>query len=359
MDLQNLLIFRIGHLGDTVIALPALWAIRDAFPSAHLTLLTNIDAGNPHYVSPRNVLPERGLIDDFLAYPTNLGFAARLSAFFTLWRTLRKGKFDAVLYLMPRIRTAVQIDRDKRFFRVSGIKKVIGTDYLRRHGLSGAIPKPTPAVDLEGDFLLDLLESEGIAINKTNKKTDLLLTTSEVAAARNWLASESRVSGRKLLAVAPGSKWPSKIWDEQRFGDVVDRLIVRDNCYPIIFGGGEDHETGDRLIGRWKTGANSAGALDIRESAALLRDCGLYLGNDTGTMHIAAAVGVPCVAIFAATDWRGRWWPFGERNTVFRKTVECEGCLTPDCFNRHKCLNLVGTDEVYEACARTISEGEK
>ena len=118
-----------------------------------------------------------------------------------------------------------------------------------------------------------------------------------------------------------------------------------------IFGGAEDREKGDRLIARCKNGVNAAGSLSVRESAALLQDCTLYLGNDTGTMHLAAAVGTPCVAIFAAIDWVGKWTPFGDNNRVFRKSVECEGCHTPTCFNNHKCLDLVTVDEVYAACA--------
>ncbi len=334
-------------------ALPALWAIRNAFPNACLTLLTNIDLRNPHYVSPRDVLPEKGIIDEWIAYP------AKAVAFFRLSLELRRRHFDAVIYLMPRIRSSKQIDRDMRFFRFSGISKVIGAEYLRRNSLEQEIPKPTPVVQSESDFLLRLLSSEGI--HGDGAKTELLLDDAEISSAKNWFRATVNTAhkGRKLIAIAPGSKWKSKIWSEMRFADVVRRLIAKNNCYPVIFGDDEDREKGERLLAGWKTGANAAGVLKIRESAALLRDCSLYLGNDTGTMHLAAAVGTPCVAIFAAIDWRGRWAPFGSRNQIFRKTVECEGCHTPDCFNQNKCLDLVTANEVYEACERVICQKEK
>ncbi|MGE3465976.1 MAG: glycosyltransferase family 9 protein, partial [Pyrinomonadaceae bacterium] len=101
----------------------------------------------------------------------------------------------------------------------------------------------------------------------------------------------------------------------------------------------------------WGVGANAAGRTTVRQSAALLEHCRLYLGNDTGTMHLAASVGTPCVAIFAAIDWPGRWLPFGNRNVCFRRRVECEGCHTADCFNARKCLDLISAAEVYEACS--------
>lgn len=357
MDFENVLIFRIGHLGDTIVALPALWAIRDAFPNTRITLLTNIDLKNPHYVSPRDVLPEKGIIDEWLAYPTNLGFAEKALAFLRLSLELRKRKFDAVIYLMPRIRTSGQIDRDIRFFRFSHIKKMIGADYLRKNSLTAEIPKPTPFVESESDFLLNLLDDAGLSNDGLLSKTDLLLNDAEVSSAKRWFRTvvNTEHEDKKLIAVAPGSKWASKIWNEMRYAEVVGRLISENNCYPIIFGGDEDREIGNRLITEWGTGSNAAGQVSVRESAALIAECAMYLGNDTGTMHLATAVGIPCVAIFASIDWKGRWWPTGGAHRIFRQTVECEGCFTPDCFNDHKCLNLTGTADVYKACSEVLA----
>ena len=354
---ENLLIFRIGHLGDTVVALPALWALRDAFPNSKLTLLTNLDVRNPHFISPRDVLPEKGLVDEWLTYPTNHGVVASAAGFIKLSLELRIRKFSAVIYLMPRIRTSAQINRDVRFFEFSGIRKIFGTEYLLQNNLDAEIPKPTPSVETESDFLLHLLENEGLIEKDTVRKTDLLLTDEEISMARERFKEAATIglTDRKLIAVAPGSKWDSKIWSEGRYAEVMARLIREFGCYPIIFGGSEDREKGERLVAGWKTGLNAAGILNIRESAALLRDCRFYLGNDTGTMHLAAAVGTPCVAVFAAIDWKGRWSPFGDKNYIFRKSVECEGCLTADCFNKHKCLDLIEIDEVHEACARILA----
>ncbi len=85
-----------------------------------------------------------------------------------------------------------------------------------------------------------------------------------------------------------------------------------------------------------------------------MKHAALYLGNDTGTMHMAAAAGVRCVAVFAAIDFPGRWYPFGDENKIFRVAVECEGCHTPDCFNKHQCLEMISVDEVFEACAAIL-----
>ncbi len=134
------------------------------------------------------------------------------------------------------------------------------------------------------------------------------------------------------------------------FVEVIQKLIKKYDVFPVIFGGREDFETGQKILANLKTGANAAGKLNIREGSAALGHCKLYLGNDTGTMHMAAAVGVPCVALFAAIDFPGRWYPFGENNKIFRNAVECEGCHTPDCFNDHKCLKMISAAKVFEAC---------
>lgn len=358
MDLSNILVFRIGNLGDTVMALPAFWAIRNSFPNARLTLLTNSDPRNRHYLTPRSVLPEDGLIDEWISYPNPSGLLDKATSFYRLARELRRRDFDVAIYLMPRIRTEKQIDRDVCFFRFCGIRRLIGAEYLRQNSLTASIPKPTPFVESESEFLLNLLSAEGLSVQGYEAKTDLLLSDTEILSARNWLSESISHANicKKLVAVAPGSKWASKIWDEARYQEVVARLILEKGCYPVIFGGEEDHAIGERLIAVWGTGSNAAGELNVRESAALLTECAIYLGNDTGTMHLAAAVGTPCIAIFAAIDWKGRWWPSGEGHRIFRQTVECEGCFTPYCFNDHKCLRLTTTGKVYEACNELLDQ---
>ena len=355
--MNKILIFRIGHLGDTLVALPAFWAVRKAYPNAQISLISNADLKNPHYISPQSVLPQSGLFDEFITYPTNLGAIATNVGRLKLMFELRREKFDAVIYLMPRVRTPQQIDRDVKFFNLCKIPKVLGANYLSENTLTLDTPKPTPRVTSESQFLIDTLRQAGLNIDENAANIhDLGLSEQEYAAADSWfqIATSPEDHARPLIAIAPGSKWESKIWPEGRYADVISQLIEEHNVLPIIFGGPEDREKGDRLIAGWNTGINSAGQLSVRQSAALLERCALYVGNDTGTMHLAAAVNVPCVAIFAAIDWIGRWEPFGSKNTVFRKTVECEGCQTADCFNAHKCLDLVSTHEVVKACTDTL-----
>ncbi|HVF29404.1 MAG TPA: glycosyltransferase family 9 protein [Pyrinomonadaceae bacterium] len=353
MNLDRILVFRAGHLGDNLVALPALWALRDAFPNAHISYLSNADLKNPHYVTARGVFPETGLFDSWISYP-NLGSRTDILRIAKLALKLRRLNFDAVVYMTTRTRTDRQIARDIRFFRLAGIPRVFGADFMRRHRLDEKLQGSMREIESEGKFIDELLRDSGL-INENRFTPDLRITHDEKAAALQWMESAfGSAQPRPLIGVGPGSKWESKIWYEDRFADVIGKLISSHGVTPVIFGGPEDREKGDRLLKIWGRGGNAAGKLNVRQAAAALEECDLYVGNDTGTMHLAAAVGTPCVAIFAAIDLVGRWYPFGERNIVFRRSVECEGCFSPACMNNNKCLDLIETGEVYEACVRIL-----
>ena len=350
-ELRRILVFRIGHLGDTIVALPAFWTLRKTFPNAKLTLLSNEDPENPHYISPRNVLPEKGLFDSYLSYPNRL--ANPLSAL-KLAGQIRLGRFDAVFYLMPRGRSPKQIVRDKKFFRLAGIDRQYCFSFAAANHLPVQVTRPLPNVTSEAQYLIDSLASESVAFEGGPPKNLMALTEGERVAADRWFAKSVRISSDRFVAIGPKSKWTSKTWDEDRFAKVTNRLIGECGVFPIVFGGKEDRSAGDWLIEQWGIGANAAGELDVRTAAAALSRCSVYLGNDTGTMHLAASVGTPCVALFSAVDWPGRWHPIGTGHKIFRRRVECEGCGLSVSAHGNKCLRLIEPEEVLEACREVL-----
>ncbi|MEO8573820.1 MAG: glycosyltransferase family 9 protein [Pyrinomonadaceae bacterium] len=339
--------------------MPAFWALRDSFPAAKIAYLSSADPANPQYVSARDVLPEKGLFDEWISYPNLSSGLSGIVSLLGLALKIRRKRFDAVFYLMTRYRTARQIQRDRLFFRLAGVRNIIGADFVQKHNLPLEIPRPVPRIEKEGTFLLRLLEENQIVNDLREFHPDLALTTEEHSAVREWMESTgiTKYSGPRI-AVAPGSKWDSKIWNEDRYANVVTRLIASHDVVPVIFGGPEDRDKGERLIARWGRGANAAGKLNVRKAAAGLSECTFYLGNDTGTMHLAASVGTTCVAMFSAVDWAGRFEPVGSQHVLFRRSVECEGCHSPSCLNkeyRNKCLELIDADDVYEACVSVLA----
>lgn len=353
---KKILVFRPGHLGDTLVALPALWSLRSGFPSSELTLLYNMNNRNPDYLTPRDVLPQSGLIDRWLPYnyyDAQSSFEI-LSSRLRLFFHIRSKRFDSLAYLMQRDRSVRQIDRDKRFFELAGVKRFIGLTGSR----SGCFElNPAPAserVSSEGEFLLESLASDGVSKKIPHK--DLLLLTNEeknvAAQLRNKYFFD--VEKPRVVAIAPGGKRPSRIWNKARYIKVIEKLVVEKDVFPIFFGSSGERALAHEIFDAAGKGLNVAGDLTVRESAALLELCGFYLGNDTGTMHLAAAVGLRCVALFSAADRNGQWEPFGNGHIFFRRHVECEGCRIDLCDRSNLCLELIEADEVYDACVQMI-----
>lgn len=359
---KRVLVFHIGSLGDTLVALPALWAVHDNFPQAHRTLLTKTSARAGIPVG-RDILHGSGLFHafklfngDYHAYGRNLSRLEKAWGALKLLWTIRRGRYDLVVYLAPSVREQAQIDRDKVFFRWAGIRQVIGARQMR----STDAPHGSPAlarVDSEAELLLRRLDGAGLTLPALDRaRIDLALQPSELDAVETWRKAMPGEMGRPWVAVAPGSNLQSKLWPRARYQAVIQALIDRHDVWPVVFGGPEEVEAGDALVEAWGRGVNTAGQFSVRESAAALHHCVVYVGNDTGTMHLAASAGVPCVAVFSARDLPGKWEPLGGHHTVLRAEVPCAGCMLVKCVEQDRlCLTRITVDEVLAAAVPHLS----
>lgn len=310
------------------------------------------------YVQAADLLVGAGIFDEFLSYPveaTTGGTLMRPVRMSRLLAALRLKAFDVLVYLAPSLRTTAQVERDRRFFSTAGVKQFFGMTGFpqfpaKRDG------EPLNALPGEAELLLARLEVDGIKAPISDACYDLNLGQAEDNQVASWLRDLPADGGARWIGVGPGSKMPAKRWDAERFAQAGSALIVRHDIWPVAFGGPEDRDAGDALLRHWGCGYNAAGQLGLRASAAALKRCGLYLGNDTGTMHLAAAVGVRCAAIFSSRDYPGRWYPAGSGNQIFRSQIECEGCRLTECVERRtECLNRITVDEVVAGCDAVLS----
>lgn len=349
----RILVFRFGQLGDTIVSIPALKAVRSQFPEAKITLLYAQDTSTG-WVLPPEILP-KGLVDEFKVYDLQ---GNKLWTWMKLLGDLKRESHDTLVYLVPRGRERVSVWRDLTFFRLAGVRCFIG------HTGIGTLPRRTDAgapieLEHEAEHLLWRVQQFGLGAGMSVERSlDLELNEDEKAFAENWLSRfKAEMNGRPLVGIGPSSKWQSKRWPQERFAALGLRLVSELGLFPVAFGGAGDAELCGRLIETWGDGVNAAGALSARESAAVLGKCLFYVGNDTGTMHLAAAVGTRCVGIFSAQDWRGRWYPYGRGHIVLRKDMSCEGCKLGVCIERDiACLRAITVDEVFEACRTVIRE---
>jgi heptosyltransferase-3 len=351
---MTVVVFRTGQLGDTLVSLPAMWAIRAKHPTARLVLMTSRHPGQG-FVSSWDVVAPTNLFSKVVYYNPErwrIGFIADLIRVIVLMRLLAP---TFIYHLSPATRSEGQSRRDRFFFRrVCGIPHCHGLDAsdCRQPQDAGG---PLAPAESEVLRLLRVAGSNGECLKDAGELFRLPLGA-DTARRIDALWREAGL-GPSTVALGLGSKVPAKRWPLERYVEV-GRRLVRDDPQRslIVLGGPEDRIRGNRLQAMLGPRVvNWAGALTVIESAEVLRRCAMYLGNDTGTMHLAAAAGIPAVAIFAARDRPGRWDPFGQGHTVLRLEVPCAGCMLSTCHDQDmQCLMGIHVPEVHDACRRTL-----
>ena len=343
-----ILVFRVGQLGDTLISMPAISVIRQRHPGHRLILITETQPAASGYVSAWDVLRPTGWFDDAMFYTPAKNAVQKLITMFSLARRIRALGPEMVYDLAPE-RTKRQAWRDRFFFRrLAGVMDYCGGGFLLK-----------PPRDAQG--LLPLIEPEWRrllrVIGAENGKPDFRLHVPEPEKqrARELLQSQGLSNGMRILAVGPGTKMPAKVWAQDRFLDLGQRLLAAySDLHLLVVGGKEDADLGEALCTAWgKRSHNLAGRLSIYGSAAALQRCLAYVGNDAGAMHLAGMVGIPCVALFSARDYPGQWEPYGEGHKILRHETDCAGCMRLICPYNNKCLGLISADEA-ERAARSV-----
>ncbi len=354
----KVLVFRIGSLGDTLVALPCLKVVRDHF-AAHceITLLRDLSAQKD--VIPEDLLQGHSCVDGFMDYPVGRRGFGSIIAMLRLARELRRGRFDVLVYLAPSQRSRRARVRDRAFFRACGIGRLLGFEFADQDVLYPRTDDGRPGeVKREAEFLLDRLAADGIVKTPMNEiRVELELTSEETRRAAEWLRSKRQHPRRAVVAVAPGVNQSANQWPFDRFIHLGRALVEDRSCELLIVGGDKDRALGKRLTAEWGSGINAAGCFGPRMSAALLAHCRLFIGLDSGPMHLAAAVGLPCISLFSDRDNPGRWHPLGEGHRVIRKKVSCGGCRLNVCDQpEHPCMSRITLEEVLNAVRSRLDE---
>ncbi len=351
---RSVLVYRPGNLGDTLVAVPALWAVRRHFAASRITLLFEVSRARS-LVTPAEPLRGSGICDEFLSYPVGGSWLQRLQRpldMATLQARVRSRRIDTLVYLAPSRRTMRQRSRDRLFFRAAGVTRFIGMEGFPppETWLSGARTLPS-----EGELLLRRLERSGVPVPEAGRASlELSIGQVEERRVADWMLSQPNTGGRLCISIGPGGKQPVTRWPIERYQAVVAALIARFDVWPIVFGAPADAANANRLLRAWARGWDATG-FDVRTAIAAMRRCVMHLGNDTGTIHMAAAAGVPCVGVYAAQNPRGQWEPYGAGHRVLRLPIDCEGCLLEECVAQgHRCLLSIGVEPVTAACEEML-----
>ncbi|MGH9616965.1 MAG: glycosyltransferase family 9 protein [Acidobacteriaceae bacterium] len=347
--IERVLIYRLGSLGDTVVALPCFHEIARAYPDAERRLLTNIPV---HSKAPPAfaVLDGSGLVHGFMRYP----LATRsLGELITLQRQVRAYRAQVLVYLTPR-RQAGEVLRDAAFFKLCGIPAIVGLP-LARDARTNRLDPVTGWYEPEAARLARSLRALGNIDLQDAENWDLGLTIDEHKIAAKALES---VQGRPLLACGVGTKVQAKDWGVQNWRNVLNTLAAELPHYGLVLLGAKEESSVSEFAASGWSGRciNVCGKLLPRESAAVLARAKLFLGHDSGPMHLATAVGTPCVAVFSARNKPRTWFPWGSQHETIYHRTDCWGCDLETCIEeKKKCLTSILPAEVLGVVHRVLA----
>jgi ADP-heptose:LPS heptosyltransferase len=352
-SVRKVLIYRLGSLGDTVVALPCFHLIERKYPNAERRLLTNfpIHAKAPAAAA---VLGDSGLVHGYMRYTVGTRSPREL---LRLAGEIRRFRPDVLVYLMP-VRPARHVARDKWYFRlVCGVGRIVGAP--GREELENRVDPATGLYESEASRLARSLAELGDAHAESVANWDPRLSRAESDAAERALAG---VAGYPLIVCSPGCKMQANDWEPDNWRALLDRLWSKYGSYALVLTGAkEDHAVCESVSAGWAgEKVNLAGSLTPRESAAVFRKAAVFLGPDSGPKSLASSVGAPCVCVFSARGLPGKWFPVGDRNIVIYHEPECHGCGLETCITeKKKCILSVTVDEVEQAVDRVLLGQER
>ncbi len=319
-------------IGDGIMCLPAIRAFKASFPDERLAV-----AAKRYLAAVFLNIPE---IDEIVPLPdrwTPSSIASAIGEF--RHRGFRRGvlftnSFSSAL-----------------FFRLAGIRSLAG---YARDGrgflLRDRVPPPLAGGHHQHYYLNIIGHLPGNSAGPSFP-ANLVVSAGEKEWAADWLREQGIAGERPLLAVSPTAAYGSaKAWLPDRFREVIRRWLERFPEAAVLLLGGRSERERIAAIADGLPGSvlNLAGALDLRRSIAVLSRCRLFVGNDSGLMHVAAALSVPLVAVFGPTE-PGRTAPLADRFRLLHHGADCAPCRRRECPGDHRCMTAVSVDEVLAA----------
>jgi len=367
---QRVLVYRLGSLGDMVVALPALHLVARAFPEAERRMLTNVPVSSKAPAAAA-ILEGSGLVQGYMRYEVGTRSARELLG---LWWTIVRWRPEVLVYL-GSARGVKAAQRDEAFFRLCGVRRIVGvplTEGMQRNYYGAASGGKDHAM---GDGHLEpeagrlarcigQLAAVGDIADpgRLNDAASWDLHLSEAERESAARATGAEALAVESVAVSVGTKVQAKDWGKENWRSLLGRMAAE---FPgralLLLGAAEESEASECAAESWRANGggvvvNLCGVLTPRESAAAIERARLFVGHDSGPMHLAAAVGTRVVAIFAARNIPRQWFPFGKQHQVVYHRVECWGCGLETCIEQQKkCLMSITVDEVMQVVSSQLS----
>jgi ADP-heptose:LPS heptosyltransferase len=352
---RTVLLLLFGDIGDTVLTIPAIRAIRERYPGARLLLMSK--------PLPGSIVQKLGLVDEIIDVdkhlfdrPADLLRPAAAFRLLGLWRRLRRERIDTVV-LFHHLVTSWGALKFGLLCMASGARERLGIDNGRGWFLTRSVPDLGFGARHEAEYRLavaGLLGAPGTL--------DLEFPVEDADRVRaRALLQGSGLQGQRFFAVYPGAGpyGPGRKWPAERFAETARRVAAEHGVRPVIVGTDTDRVATDRVMEVLGDSAvNLTGKTGLGVLAAVLEQCEVLIANDGGVGHVAAAVGTPVVSVFGPSNDRA-WRPLG--STVVAADLGCRPCFyrdiatgLPDGCATHECLALVTPRDVVRAVGLAI-----
>ena len=340
---MRVLIIKPSSLGDIVHTLPVVRNLRQRFPDAEIHWLINDSflAFGSLFADVDRLIPFRR---------KEWAKVSKLGKFFGFLRELRNNEFDLVLDFQGLFRSGLcTLAAGGETWGFKNARELAPLSYRHRVDLP---PEIRHAVD-KNLYLLGAALGETVAYASPR-----LSENAQAAAEAGELRSSQKMDGR-LVAVGPMSRWPSKSWPPAFFADTLSRFLANsaDDVHAWLLGAPEEREVGEQIVSACEHPRlhNLMGQTSLPGMIELLRASSLMLTNDSGPMHIAAALEVPIVALFGPTD-PTLTGPYGDRHQVLQSQVECAPCFKRECpLPRQLCRDdIISPESVADTMTRNL-----
>ena len=349
---ERILIFQIGSLGDTVISMPCYREITRRHPGAERYLLTNYPIGKK-MVQAEALLAPCGLIHGSIEYPMPLRGIRNIRH---LYRRIKNLRID-VLYYLSAERHVVNLVRHYAFFKASGIADIRGVPWSR----DKRYPRSIVAGRLWESEASRLLRTIGAQSEVEQPKIvdrSLDLSSEERRVVDNLVGEVPGLE--RFVAISVGGKVPINDWGIGNWSGLLARITARYPTLGAVFVGSADERArNEELAQAWRgPKLNSCGRLTPRETAALIERAELFLGHDTGTLHLAAAVGTSIIGVYSARNVPGKWFSDRPGDRFFYNQTPCFGCeleIPRECPNGLDCMTSHSQDEILSAAAEMLA----
>ena len=344
-NLECIVVHLIGNVGDIVVAIPALVALRERYPESRLILFTSAGERERNLVGARELLDGASFLDGIEVYATEEIRSARGT--FALLRRWRRLQPQLFVSLPPCNISPLSVVRNLLFARLTGASFGVGFEVVTLFLFSyeQALYKglyPTEIARNLGHLKELGISSPSVSFEFGPPEATELRRIEKIAR-----------RSRPFVAVCPGGKQVGHRWPLERFIALAKYLKHERGLNLVAVGARFERELCDELLDAVGGGVNLAGELSLRGTTELL-SCALFLlTNDTGPMHLAAARATRVVAIYGSKDLAGRWHPAGEGHELFRARIACRQCLFADEESDH-CVRQIEVEEVLEGCRRLL-----